>query len=103
MYYLSQNRHACEQPVSPSHANIHVTESKAICMHTLQIPVPTGGNNALIQLGEAKGKHIRLKGLKSFLAWRSAYLTRLGSIQNRLYVMMNWTTTFLFGRDMSKW
>ena len=33
----------------------------------------------------------------------SAYLTRLGKMRNRLYVMLNWTTAMLFGRDMSRW
>lgn len=33
----------------------------------------------------------------------SAYLTRLGKTRNRLYVMLNWTTAMLFGRDMSRW
>ena len=65
--------------------------------------VLAGGNKALIQLGEQGKSHLSLKGFKSFLAWRSAYLTRLGSTQNRLYVMMNWFTTMIFGRDLSRW
>lgn len=62
-----------------------------------------GGNNALIQLGEQGKKHWSLKGFKSYLAWRSAYLTRLGNAQNRFYVLTNWLTTTIFGRDMSRW
>ena len=62
-----------------------------------------GGNKALIQLGEQGKKHWSIKGFKSFLAWRSAYLTRLSNAQNRLYVVMNWLTTTVFGRDMSRW
>lgn len=45
---------------------------------------------------------ISLKGFFSFLVWRSAYLTRLISWRNRLYVMVNWATTMVFGRDVSK-
>jgi len=37
------------------------------------------------------------------VAWRSAYLTRLGSIRARMVVAFNWTMTILFGRDMSRW
>lgn len=62
-----------------------------------------GGNKALIQLGEEGHKHFSMKGFKSYLAWRSAYLTRLGNAQNRLYVLINWLTTTIFGRDMSRW
>ncbi|DBB14410.1 hypothetical protein WJX82_007842 [Trebouxia sp. C0006] len=62
-----------------------------------------GGNDALIQLGEQGKSHISMKGLKSYIAWRSAYLTRLGNAQNRFYVIVNWLTTRIFGRDMSRW
>ena len=34
---------------------------------------------------------------------RSAYLTRLGNLRNRIYVALNWLTTLAFGRDLSKW
>ena len=46
---------------------------------------------------------LSIKGLASFLAWRSAYLTKLGSLQNRLYVVLNWTTTLFLGRDLTRW
>ena len=49
-----------------------------------------GGQSAVIELGEPTSKHINWKGFTSWLAWRSAYLTRLGTIQNRLYVAINW-------------
>ena len=26
-----------------------------------------------------------------------------GTVQNRLYVMINWTLALLFGRDVSRW
>lgn len=32
-----------------------------------------------------------------------AYLTKLGTMRNRLYVATNWATTLLFGRDISRW
>jgi len=52
------------------------------------------------------GKHSKpwtMRGFMSFLGWRSAYLTKLGSLRNRLYVMMNWTTTMILGRDLTRW
>ena len=44
-----------------------------------------------------------MAGFTSWVAWRSAYLTRLGSISKRLAVAFDWTTTLLFGRDLSRW
>ena len=57
----------------------------------------------MLALGDAKHPWLNLSGFWSWVAWRSAYLTRLGSINNRIYVMLNWLTTILFGRDMSRW
>lgn len=73
------------------------------CIDQLGHVMCAGGNNALIQLGEQGSKHWSMKGFKSYLAWKSAYLTRLGNAQNRFYVLMNWLTTSVFGRDMSRW
>lgn len=49
---------------------------------------------------DAKG--ISIAGFFSFLIWRSAYLTRVLSWRNRFYVAVNWATTLVFGRDISK-
>ena len=62
-----------------------------------------GSHGAVLALGDAKRPWLNLSGFWSWVAWRSAYLTRLGSINNRIYVMLNWLTTILFGRDMSRW
>jgi len=51
-------------------------------------------------LQEAKG--LALKGFASWFIWRSAYLTRVISWRNRFYVAINWATTFVFGRDISR-
>jgi NADH:ubiquinone reductase (non-electrogenic) len=62
-----------------------------------------GGHSAVLELGEANREWFSLAGFWSWIAWRSAYLTRLGTVQNRLYVMINWTLALLFGRDVSRW
>ena len=54
----------------------------------------------MIELGESNKPHLSMTGFKGWLAWRSAYLTRLGNMRNRLYVAFNWTLTFLLGRDV---
>lgn len=56
-----------------------------------------GGYSALAQLPSA-----RLKGWWSWLLWRSAYLTKLGSWRARLQVPVDWAKTLLMGRDMSR-
>lgn len=56
-----------------------------------------GGNRALADLGGIKGK-----GFSSFLFWRSAYLTRLVSMRNRILVLFDWMKAVVFGRDLSR-
>lgn len=56
--------------------------------------------NTAIFPQEAKG--LSLAGFISWFIWRSAYLTRVISWRNRLYVAINWATTFVFGRDISR-
>jgi len=46
---------------------------------------------------------LNIKGFASWFAWRSAYLTRLTLMRNRLSLMVDWTATLLFGREVSRW
>lgn len=65
-----------------------------------------GGHSAILELGRGGGggaKQLSLAGFLSWVAWRSAYLTRLGSIPKRLAVAFDWTVTMIFGRDLSRW
>ncbi|XP_078180392.1 internal alternative NAD(P)H-ubiquinone oxidoreductase A2, mitochondrial-like [Carex rostrata] len=62
-----------------------------------------GRYKALVDLRQSKeAKGISIAGFVSWFIWRSAYLTRVMSWRNRLYVAINWLTTFLFGRDISR-
>uniref|UniRef100_A0A7N0VND7 NADH:ubiquinone reductase (non-electrogenic) n=1 Tax=Kalanchoe fedtschenkoi TaxID=63787 RepID=A0A7N0VND7_KALFE len=62
-----------------------------------------GGYKALVDLRQSKdGKGLSLAGFLSWLIWRSAYLTRVVSWRNRLYVAVNWATTLVFGRDNAR-
>ncbi|GFO07833.1 (Zinc transporter zip1-like [Plakobranchus ocellatus] len=45
---------------------------------------------------------VKFKGITSWLVWRSAYLTRLGSWRLRMQVPLDWLKTVLFGRDISR-
>jgi len=58
-----------------------------------------GGYTALSDLPP---KFFKLKGFHSWLVWRSVYLTLLGSWKLRLQVPIDWSKTFLFGRDVSR-
>lgn len=42
------------------------------------------------------------KGFSTWLFWRSAYLTRLVSLKNKVLVLFDWTKTIVFGRDVSR-
>mgnify|MGYP000220803446 CR=1 FL=1 len=46
-------------------------------------------------------KGAKLTGTLSWLFWRSAYLSSLGSWRNRLQVPMDWARTLIFGRDVN--
>lgn len=62
-----------------------------------------GQYKALVDLRQSKDeKGISLAGFVSWFIWRSAYLTRILSWRNKLYVGMNWATTLVFGRDNSR-
>ncbi|XVE59430.1 hypothetical protein DITRI_Ditri05aG0046000 [Diplodiscus trichospermus] len=62
-----------------------------------------GRFKALVDLRQSKeAKGISLAGFVSWIIWRSAYLTRVVSWRNRFYVAINWLTTFVFGRDISR-
>lgn len=62
-----------------------------------------GRYKALVDLRETKeAKGISMAGFVSWFIWRSAYLTRVISWRNRFYVAINWLTTFVFGRDISR-
>ena len=56
-----------------------------------------GGNRALADLSRVKGR-----GFVTFLFWRSAYLTKLVSMRNRIMVLFDWVKTEIFGRDLSR-
>ncbi|KAF8010588.1 hypothetical protein BT93_J1279 [Corymbia citriodora subsp. variegata] len=62
-----------------------------------------GSFKALVDLRQSKeGKGLSMAGFTSWFIWRSAYLTRVVSWRNRFYVAINWFTTFVFGRDISR-
>ncbi|KAL8129963.1 hypothetical protein V2J09_019118 [Rumex salicifolius] len=62
-----------------------------------------GRYKALVDLRQSKeGKGVSMAGFVSWFIWRSAYLTRVISWRNRLYVAINWLTTLIFGRDISR-
>lgn len=62
-----------------------------------------GRYKALVDLRQSKeAKGVSMAGFVSWIMWRSAYLTRVLSWRNRVYVAVNWATTFVFGRDITR-
>lgn len=56
-----------------------------------------GGNKALADLKNFKGR-----GWSTWLFWRSAYLSRIVSLKNKVLVLFDWAKTIVFGRDVSQ-
>lgn len=56
-----------------------------------------GSGRALADLAAVKGK-----GLSTWVFWRSAYLTKLVSMKNKILVLFDWLKAVIFGRDISK-
>ncbi len=56
-----------------------------------------GSNKAVADLPNTK-----THGFATWLFWRSAYLTRLVSLKNKILVVFDWTKAILFGRDISR-
>lgn len=46
--------------------------------------------------------NVKAHGLAAYVFWRSAYLTRLVSLKNKILVLFDWIKTSLFGRDISR-
>ena len=44
---------------------------------------------------------IKSTGFKTFIFWRSVYITKLVSLKNKILVLFDWFKTFVFGRDVS--
>jgi NADH:ubiquinone reductase (non-electrogenic) len=58
-----------------------------------------GGSKALADI---PGADLQWRGESTYYFWRSAYLTRLVSLKNKLLVLFDWIKARLFGRDLSK-
>lgn len=56
-----------------------------------------GGNRALADLEAFKGR-----GWATWLFWRSAYISKIVSVKNKLSVLFDWVKAKVFGRDISQ-
>ena len=71
--------------------------------HLGQLSAMTTGS-AVTDFGGGEGTpQLTMSGFLSWVAWRAVYLTKLGSFQNKLYVALNWTSSMVFGRDLTRW
>lgn len=76
--------------------NRNLKNIKPFTFRNLGMLAYIGGYKALADLPQYKGT-----GFTTFVFWRSAYLTKLVSIKNKILVLFDWFKTFLFGRDVS--
>ena len=58
-----------------------------------------GEKKALADIPKAR---LHWRGFLTYFFWRSAYITRLVSLKNKVLVLFDWIKTRTFGRDMSK-
>ncbi|MDX2129331.1 MAG: FAD-dependent oxidoreductase [Chloroherpetonaceae bacterium] len=56
-----------------------------------------GDNKALADLPQTKSS-----GFGTWIFWRSAYLTKLVSLKNKVQVLYDWLKASIFGRDVSR-
>lgn len=61
--------------------------------------VSLGSRDALIELKTPS--RVDLTGLYALWLWKSAYFSMLGSWRGKLYVMVNWFGSKIFGRDIT--
>lgn len=47
-------------------------------------------------------KNVKGRGFATWLVWRSAYLTKLVSLKNKMLVAGDWIRSHVFGRDISR-
>lgn len=65
--------------------------------HHLGMLAYIGSNRALADLQNFKGR-----GWSTWLFWRSAYLSRIVSLRNKVLVLFDWAKAQVFGRDISQ-
>ncbi|KAG5490694.1 hypothetical protein JKF63_00816 [Porcisia hertigi] len=73
--------------------------SKPFVYRSLGSMASIGNRSAIVSLGQ-KFK-IDVNGYMALWVWKSAYLTILGSIRSKLYVIVNWAGSQIFGRDIT--
>jgi NADH:ubiquinone reductase (non-electrogenic) len=71
-------------------------ESKPFRFKDLGMMAYIGSNKALADTPQFKGS-----GFNTWLFWRSAYLTKLVGLRNKIHVLFDWIMTSIFGRDLS--
>lgn len=82
------NRELANQPFGP-----------AFEYKSLGSMLTIGEKSAIVELHGKR--NIDFVGLKAIFFWRSAYLSILGSWRNKLYVIMNWLGSKIYGRDVT--
>ena len=72
-------------------------ETKPFAYRHMGMMAYIGDKRALADMKNVKGR-----GFTTWLFWRSAYLTKLVSLRNKILVANDWLRTFIFGRDISR-
>lgn len=78
-------------------SHTHHTDFDTFVYKPMGMLAYVGGYKAVTDTPVAKSQ-----GFSSWLLWRSAYATKLGSWRLRMQVPVDWTKSFFFGRDTSR-
>lgn len=84
-----------------NHLHRHRTDeyATAFSYRSLGSMLSLGSHEALVEL--VQPKKFDFMGLRALLIYKSAYLSQLGSYRNKLYVIVNWFGSYIFGRDVT--
>ena len=81
------------------HRNLSVDYPTPFSYRSLGSMVSLGSHEALVELQQPKKWDFM--GFRALLIYKSAYLSQLGSKRNKLYVIVNWFGSRIFGRDVT--
>ena len=77
--------------------SLSARKSRAFTFRSMGMLASLGSGSAIADLGT-----FRLKGLLAWWFWKTAYITRLVSLRNKVSVMFDWVKVRIFGRNTAR-
>eukprot|EP01133_Synstelium_polycarpum_P001486 gene1486-1725_t len=100
---LSGEMYEEAKPNTPNNLTENIKKHPRFAYHHMGVMAYIGSNTAVFEMKNSETNTSTTgEGVAVFLLWRSAYLTKLLSLRNRVLVAFDWTKTLVFGRDVSR-